>query len=238
MHQKTEFEDDVLAAVTAFKAWPRLTRTPQWAPTLCSAPPPSAFAKAHISASGDESTHGKKLYHLYAMNPKAYFDQTGMVEWGDEANFKVQSLGAFEQVLIKDAFVPVRADGKAAGGRWDGTSAELSDKERDESAYDGRRGVGGSRYVPGEAKGQFVMIKYPAVAGGARPGTDEGWVYATVDTAGVVTSAGRVASCMECHTGAPHGRLFGLESPAPEGELRGEKTPTGGVRIWKGVEEK
>ena len=43
------------------------------------------------------------------------------------------------------------------------------------------------------------------------PGTDEGWVYGTVTPDGQqVTSAGRVESCMMCHQGAPHDRLFGL----------------------------
>jgi hypothetical protein len=35
-------------------------------------------------------------------------------------------------------------------------------------------------------------------------------VYATVGPDKQVTAAGRIASCMECHVDAPHGRLFGL----------------------------
>jgi hypothetical protein len=43
-----------------------------------------------------------------------------------------------------------------------------------------------------------------------------GWVYGTVAPDGTVTSAGRVASCMGCHTpSAKHERLFGLP-PAPK----------------------
>ena len=44
------------------------------------------------------------------------------------------------------------------------------------------------------------------------PDTDEGWVYGTVSSDGqTVTSAGRVASCMNCHQEAQHGRLFGYK---------------------------
>ena len=42
-------------------------------------------------------------------------------------------------------------------------------------------------------------------------GTDNGWVYGTVTSDGkTVTSAGRVATCMNCHKEAKHDRLFGL----------------------------
>ena len=63
----------------------------------------------------------------------------------------------------------------------------------------------GTWLTTGEAKGLYVMTK----VGGE--GTDDGWVYGTITTDGVVTSAGRVATCMGCHEDAPHGRLFGLK---------------------------
>lgn len=60
----------------------------------------------------------------------------------------------------------------------------------------------------------FIMYRTEKNA----PGTDNGWVYGTLTSDGkTVTSAGRVASCMGCHTEAPYpkepkgeGRLFGL----------------------------
>jgi hypothetical protein len=63
----------------------------------------------------------------------------------------------------------------------------------------------GKRLTTGAAKGLYVMTK----VGG--DGTDDGWIYGTITTDGVVTSAGRVATCMGCHEEAPHGRLFGLQ---------------------------
>lgn len=45
----------------------------------------------------------------------------------------------------------------------------------------------------------------------ATPNTDDGWVYATLTPDGkAVTASGRIASCTECHTKAPHERLFGM----------------------------
>ena len=65
--------------------------------------------------------------------------------------------------------------------------------------------VDGKPLTTGAAKGLYVMTK----VGGE--GTDEGWIYGTISTDGVVTSAGRVATCMGCHEDAPHDRLFGLK---------------------------
>ena len=58
----------------------------------------------------------------------------------------------------------------------------------------------------GEAAGLFVMHKLAADT----EDTDRGWVYGTVDRDGVVTAAGRVASCIRCHQQATEDRRFGL----------------------------
>lgn len=67
----------------------------------------------------------------------------------------------------------------------------------------------GSAKVPTQKKDLFIMMKLdPAIAN-----SDDGWVYGTVTPDGkTVTSAGRVQSCMSCHTNAQHGRLFGLKN--------------------------
>jgi len=55
--------------------------------------------------------------------------------------------------------------------------------------------------------GLFVVMKLAPDT----PGSDQGWVYGTVAPDGqTVTSAGRVQSCMECHSSASYERLFGL----------------------------
>jgi hypothetical protein len=64
----------------------------------------------------------------------------------------------------------------------------------------------GKHFHAGNAAGLFVMHRLDA----GTEGTDQGWVYGTVDRDGVVTAAGRVASCMRCHEGANEDRRFGL----------------------------
>jgi hypothetical protein len=67
-------------------------------------------------------------------------------------------------------------------------------------------GDASSGYTTGAKKDLFVMTKL-----GDKPGTDDGWIYGTVTPDGVVTSAGRVETCMHCHDDqATHERLFGI----------------------------
>lgn len=54
----------------------------------------------------------------------------------------------------------------------------------------------------------FIMTKLAP----ATKDTDEGWIYGTVTPDGkIVTSSGRVESCMKCHIQAKNDRLFGLK---------------------------
>ncbi len=66
--------------------------------------------------------------------------------------------------------------------------------------------VGDKRLTPGDPTGLFVMMKVAE-----SEDTDGGWIYGTLSPDHQVTSAGRVASCIECHAAAPHERLFGLK---------------------------
>jgi hypothetical protein len=72
----------------------------------------------------------------------------------------------------------------------------------------------GKRLFLGKARGDlFIMFKLDPKT----PQTDNGWVYGTVTADGKqVTSAGRVESCIGCHTRAKYDRLFGLEREAKE----------------------
>ncbi|HEV7559020.1 MAG TPA: cytochrome P460 family protein, partial [Kofleriaceae bacterium] len=68
-------------------------------------------------------------------------------------------------------------------------------------------GDASSGYTTGAKKDLFVMTKI----GGDKSGSDDGWIYGTVTPDGVVTSAGRVETCMHCHDDqATHERLFGI----------------------------
>lgn len=152
----------------------------RFAPTLCSLPPKTHI---HVSASQDEATHGRKLYWLYAKDRDAYL----AVPAGGE-----QPVG---QVLVKEAFVaePGRGEDDAASPRWERFAPYV---ERD-----------GAYFHAGAKEGLYVLLKLDP----GTDGTDTGWVYGTLTPDGAtVTSAGRVASCMGCHTEGTTDRLFGL----------------------------
>lgn len=171
-----------------YQKWGRVEDEMRWAPFLCKMPLP---ARARLSDSGDDTTHGRKLYTLYARDPEAYGARmTAMVD--PEA----PALADVSQVLVKEAWLPVVSDvpvdGELGGERREG----LRPAQRD-----------GKAWVPGERAGLFVIFK-PTQAG---VDTDAGWVYGTIAAdLKTVTSAGKVASCMGCHQEAAKGRLFGL----------------------------
>lgn len=64
-------------------------------------------------------------------------------------------------------------------------------------------------WFPGAARKKgplFMMIKT------GEPDSDEGWIYATASPDGkTITSSGKLAACMECHTGAKYDRLFAVK---------------------------
>lgn len=153
----------------------------RWAPGLCRRPPP---ARIRESTSEDEGTHGKKLYWLYAKDRDAY------LKVGKGAS---QPVG---QVLVKEAFVakPGRGDGDPQQDGWRPLTPIV---ERD-----------GKPFHAGEKQGLYVLLKLDPKT----EGSDAGWVYGTLTADGkTVTSAGRVASCMGCHTENTTDRMFGLQ---------------------------
>ena len=96
-----------------------------------------------------------------------------------------QGAAPIGQVLVKEAFAAVECD---AG-------------DRRAIAVEGT-----THYRQGEPAGLFVMLKLDP----RTENTDDGWVYATVETDGTISASGRVDSCMGCHATAPRDRLFGL----------------------------
>lgn len=177
-----------------------------WAPYDCVAPPPPP---AFLSAAPD-GEHARKVYRLLIQSPDAYASATGGVQPVGPSQIGMKGHGRdggpwtvvpaasgtdaaapewsvfreTEQVLVKESYAPHECEAKAVGA----TAA-----------------VGGRTYCLDQPMGLFVMVKPK----GATMPTDEGWIYGTW-VSGVVTSSGKVASCMACHQKAPHGRLFGL----------------------------
>jgi hypothetical protein len=159
---------------------------------------PQDSRTVRLSAAGDSSPHGMKLYLLFTEPP--------LSDPGVEPPTGKWPVG---QVVVKEAWLPEEAEDvgqplpavprKLHVRRGDGWA-----EEEDRFVPYGRHGD--KLYHAREKAGLFIMFKL--VPG--TPGTDEGWVYGTVTPDGKqVTGAGRLESCMNCHQDAPHDRLFG-----------------------------
>jgi hypothetical protein len=192
------FEERLLEIATSYESFGRVTAAARWAPTDCVLPSPTT-PEVTFSRSTDRSTHGQKLYTLFArdLSPSGSYVVDG----------RSSPRG---QVIVKESWVPeeVKDDGKPLEPVHRKVKIRQGDTvvERDDSFVPYAR-KGGQLYHAKERGPLFVMFKMDPKT----PGTDEGWVYGTVTPDGQqVTSAGRVESCMNCHQGAPHDRLFGL----------------------------
>ena len=201
------FRDLLLEAARDYQSYGRIDDEMRWAPYLCRMPMPGI---AHVSASKDAETHGRKLYSLFAKNRQEYVGLAGL---------KTVSVG---QVLVKQSWVPEEVPGdKAKGPPWH--DVPLQEVVRTPPApgqrAKGLDGLGdhfwpyavgkdGKRYKASKLAGLFIMLKLDPKT----PGTDAGWLYGTVTPDGKkVTAVGRVESCMKCHQEAKHDRLFGLK---------------------------
>jgi hypothetical protein len=181
----TPFDEQVLAIAAAYQAWGRVDDELRWAPGLCRQPLPGV---AHQSTSNDPTTHGQKLYSLFAKNWASYPNGP------QDGQAVVKQSWKVEQVTTPDA-------------AFDPGMFPVPNNDGDHF-YPYAKGPDGGVFHATEPAGLFIMFKLDP----ATPETDEGWVYATVSPAGEVTSAGRVATCMGCHeTSATHERLYGVE---------------------------
>lgn len=180
------FAARALAIAAEYKAWGRVDDELRWAPFLCRIPYPGV---ARPSASEDETTHGRKLYSVFAKNRDAY-------PMGPHT----------DQVVVKESWIAERVEGPDAAynpGAYrpdGGAPGDAGDHFYPFAQSDG--GV----FRAAAPAGLYIMFKLEPTA----PDTDEGWGYATITNEGVVTASGRVGSCMTCHEDAPHERLFGV----------------------------
>lgn len=174
-----------------YKTFGRADGRMRWAPIICdeepeygaTRPPRRPEPNHLISQSGDETTHGRKLYRIYATK----FDGL-MGSYAFEKDAAGKTVPVSEQVIVKESWIPeeVKTPGNAVGFA---------------------RGADGKIYQPAGQGPLFVMYRNDPNT----PGTDDGWVYGTLTPDGkTVTGVGRIESCMNCHLKAPHGRLFGL----------------------------
>jgi hypothetical protein len=172
----------LLGVAANYNQYERADGRKRMAPVLCAAPSPP-MADRRLSRSEDESTHGKKLYTLYA----AKIDSITRSYTG-EALFAGKPEPLTDQVIVKESWLAVPAD-------------------KEDRSFDAVVAQDGNRYKAGARGPLFVMFQTDP----KDLNSDEGWVYGTLTPDGkTITGIGRLENCMSCHQKAPHGRLFGL----------------------------
>ncbi len=187
-------------AAQEYLAWNRVDdQRPHWAPFDCSLP---SSGKGRISEAEGSKNHAQKLYYLYASNRAQYL----RVGW-EKAKEINQPIG---QILVKDSFKPEKSkapDIDPAKGPYE-EFLKGHKKSKHTTPWWQYARQGEDYYKPGERYGLFMMLKFDP----EMPGTDQGWLYATLSADGTeVTSSGRVESCMGCHEEAEQDRVFGIK---------------------------
>lgn len=192
----------LLRIAAEYRQYGRVDDLMRWAPELCKVPPPPT---PHASRSGDAATHGRKLYLLYARDRDAYARLCAVR--------RPAARESLAQVVVKESWRAVELAGVApdearpvAAPDTLGAAAGLAPRRDEAGSYFPYVVEGGRVYRADEPAGLFIMYESSTDDADA----DAGWVYGTLSADGqTVTAAGRIESCMRCHQGAPHGRLFG-----------------------------
>lgn len=205
---RADLDATLLAVASNYREYTRVSDYANWAPTLCTGP---SQGPSVLSRSGDDATHGGKLYFLYAKDGPFYLDATGRRQSGPAGTGEDVVASPVGQTIVKESWAAVEVGAEEAAA-WEHTDPAKRDVAKAPVARDGRF------YRPGERRELFVMRRMDA----ATPDTDDGWIYATISADGSrVTASGRITSCMECHAKAPHGRLFGLPKGGGEAAQSG-----------------
>lgn len=183
------FDDRLLAVAKNYVDWGRVDDETRWAPELCRLP---NAAIARDSQSDDAKTHGQKLYMLFAKDRAAYL----------ATRQKANPVG---QVLVKQSWTPLEVPDDGLPLQQKAVHSPRKQGFGDSFVPFVRRD--GKLFKASEQAELFIMMKLDP----ATPDTDHGWVYGTVTPDGSkVTSAGKIQSCMRCHTKDTTDRLFGL----------------------------
>jgi len=165
-----------------YQSWGRIDDELRWAPWLCRIPLPGL---ARMSASSDSATHGQKLYSVFVKKRDTY-------PMGPHT----------EQVVVKESWTSELVTDPSVMYQPERfrDSPDAGDHFYPYAMKDGMI------YRAAARAGLYIMFKLDA----ATPGTDGGWVYATITADGQLTAAGKIQSCVGCHQEAEHDRLFGV----------------------------
>ena len=177
-----EFHEVLTKATEEYLQYGMVNSIALAAPTLC-APPSLASPKPFMSESEHESSHGKKLYFLFAKEIGHY------VKPDDEP-------APVGQVIVKESWTSSKSNPAARNLVNHASGNRVSPRAK----------VGDTMLEIGQRQNFFVMAKLAKDT----PKTDQGWVYGVVDAeTRKVVASGKVASCMSCHVEAANDRLFG-----------------------------
>jgi hypothetical protein len=203
----------LLKIAMGYRDWGRVDDEMRWAPELCRMP---KVAQARFSEGTDAEGHGKKLYSLFALDRRSYLKL-----WLDSnsSHLRGQKLTSdlskvFEQVIVKESWKPILSEGikRDQHGQFPfevpTKSSNDNESPHNQDHFSPYAERDGKIYRADKPSGLFVMMQIDAKSSE----TDDGWIYGTVAADGkTVTDIGLIKSCMECHTHAPHGRLFGID---------------------------
>lgn len=150
-----------------------------------------------LSKAGN-TPHGRKMYFLFNKE-----------EPNSDKSHEMHPVG---QVIVKEAWTPEEVakdlrfdpDRMTTRTRRHKTRKGVQTSEFKYSPYVEKDG----KFYHARAKAElFIMFKMDPKT----PGTDQGWVYATMTSDGKkVLSAGLLKSCMKCHCDAPNDRVFSV----------------------------
>jgi hypothetical protein len=124
----------LLAVAGEYLKYGRVDDLNRWSPELCSLKP----SRGRMSASEDSTTHGRKIYYVFARDRDAYVSG-------------IRSSQPVGQVVVKEAWEPVPAQPPAHS---------LDDLAGDEGgSYVPRAELDGKTFKTGARSGLFIMLK-------------------------------------------------------------------------------
>lgn len=176
------FDDLIIDVVAEYRSWQRVSDYAYQAPTDCMWKP--RHDGPVLSDSHDTATHGQKYYYLYQRDTES----TTSYDYSETSGG--QPIG---QTFVKEALYL--------------ESASVAPFDFKPLGSEGLDLTKTYRLIEIKEPDLYVMHKVDP----ATPGTDEGWIYAVLTADGsTVREAGRIASCMRCHTSdKASDRMFG-----------------------------
>jgi len=178
-----EFHEALVAAANEYLEYGMVNATALAAPADCAPASDGSAPKPLMSHSDDDTTHGHKLYYLFANEVAHYLNQDG-------------SPSPIGQALVKESWTSKPSNPGARNLRNHASGNRINPRTK----------FGDETLEIGKRKDLFLMIKLATDT----PGTDQGWVYGIVNPESKeVTESGKVSSCIQCHQDAKNDRLFG-----------------------------